>query len=114
MLFGGGIWKPPSPELKKIREAIADKPKAWDKVVKSRKIKTLFGEIHGDGLTRAPRGFDADHRHIEDIKRQTFFLMRRVEPAAALRADFVKEVETAFKAATPMMRFICEAVGAEF
>ena len=114
VLFGGGIWKPPSPELKKIREAIAGRPKEWDKLVKDRKVTKLFGEIHGDGLTRAPRGFDPEHPHIEDIKRQTFFLMRQVEPATAQRADFVKEVETAFKAASPMMRFICEAVGAEF
>ena len=114
VLFGGGIWKPPSPELKKIREAIAGKPKDWDRIVKDRKVKSLFGGIHGDGLTRPPRGFDPAHPHIEDIKRQTFFLMREVTPDVAQRADFVKEVERAFKAAAPMMRFLTKTVGAEF
>ena len=114
VLFGGGIWKPPSPELKKIREAIADKPKDWGKLIKDRKVQSLFGGIHGDGLTRPPRGFDPEHPHIEDIKRQTFFLMREVAPAVAQRKDFAKEVETAFKAAAPTMRFLTKAVGAEF
>ena len=114
VLFGGGIWKPPSPELKKIREAIANKPKDWEKILKDRKIKNHFGGIHGDGLTRAPRGFDPAHPHIDDIKRQTFFLMREVEPTAAQRKDFVRQVETSFGAATPMMRFLTKAVDAEF
>ena len=114
VFFGGGIWKPPSPQLKKIREAIAGKPKDWDKILNDRKVKSLFGGIHGDGLTRPPRGFDPEHPHIEDIKRKSFFLMREGGPEMAQRADFVKQVETTFKAATPMMRFLTKAVGAEF
>lgn len=114
VFFGGGIWKPPAPELKKIREAIAERPEAWDKVIKDRKLKATFGAVGGDGLTRPPRGFDPEHRHIEDIKRQTFFLMRHEDPAITRDKSFVKEVEATFKAATPLMRFLSGAVGAKF
>ena len=49
-----------------------------------------------------------------ESERQTFFIMREGEPGMAQRTDFVKQVETTFKAAAPMMRFLTKAVGAEF
>ena len=114
LFFGGGIWKPPAPELKKIREAIAEKPDAWDKVIKDRKLKSTFGSVGGDALVRPPRGFDAEHRHIEDIKRKTFFLIREEDTALARDKGFAKEVESTFKAAAPLMRFLSSAVGVRF
>ena len=114
VMFGAGIWKPPSPELRKIREAIARSPADWKKVIADRRLKQVYGGVDGDGLTRPPRGFDADHPHIEDIKRETFFLMRGEKPAIARKADFADEVAASFRAATPLMRFLTKAVGADF
>ena len=62
--------------------------------------------MSGDGLTRPPRGFAADLPHIEDIKRQSFFAMRHVDPKLARKANFADEVESAFAAADPLMRFL--------
>ena len=114
VMFGAGIWKPPSPELRKIREAIAGHQADWKKVVTDKRLKSVYGGVSGDGLTRPPRGFDADHPHIEDIKRRTFFVIRRAEPALAARPDFPDEVAKTFRAATPLMRFLTKAVGAPF
>jgi uncharacterized protein (DUF2461 family) len=57
-------------------------------------------------LKRPPRGFDADHEHIEDIKRKSFFLMRREPPEIVLDDGFVGEVGKTFKAAMPLMEYI--------
>jgi len=57
-------------------------------------------------LKRPPRGFDAEHEHIEDIKRKSFFLMRREPPEIILEDGFVREVEKTFKAAMPLMEYI--------
>ena len=114
VIFGGGIWKPPSPELRKIREAIAGRPADWKKVVADKRLVEVFGRVDGDGLIRPPRGFDPDHPHIEDIKRQTYFVMRREKPAIACRADFADEVAATFRAARPLMRFVTKAVGVPF
>ncbi len=45
--------------------AIAAEPERWAKV--RRKL-----ELEGDILKRPPRGFDPNHRFIEDIKRKDF------------------------------------------
>ncbi|MCP4045559.1 MAG: DUF2461 domain-containing protein, partial [Gammaproteobacteria bacterium] len=72
--IGGGIWRPPSKQLGQIREFIADNPSAWEKLTRSAAVRKMNG-IQGDSLKRAPRGYSPDARHIEDLKRKSFFLM---------------------------------------
>ena len=108
-MFGGGIWMPPNDELSKIRNTIVDNPRTWGEIKSSRSVKKFFGGIGGDGLKRPPRGFDAEHEHIEDIKRKSFFLMRRERPEIILDDGFVREVEKTFSAALPLMDYICFA-----
>jgi len=114
VVFGGGTWKPPKPELERIRHAIADGGAAWGKVVEDKALVDCFGTIMGDGLKRPPRGFDPDHRHIEDIKRQSFFAMRHTDADEAMRPDFADRVEHAFRSTTPLMRFLNKALDTPF
>ena len=72
-------------------------------------MKKYFGGIGDAGLKRPPRGFDAEHEHIEDLKRKSFFLMRRERPEIILEDGFVREVEKTFRAALPLMDYICFA-----
>lgn len=116
VLFGGGIWMPDPPTLAKIRGAIADDPKAWVKAKSSKPITAMFGGLrdHGDSLSRPPKGFDAEHPMIGDLKRKSFFLMRASSEAEAASPAFVGEVAKTFATAAPFMRFLCEALDAEF
>ncbi len=111
VIFGGGVWVPPSPVLKQIRERIVAKPDDWSKIIRGKKLKDMFGAVSGDSLTRPPRGFDAEQPHIEDIKRKSFFLMRHEGPEIAQSADFVTEVAATFRTASPFMGFLCGAIG---
>jgi uncharacterized protein (TIGR02453 family) len=114
VFFGGGIWLPPAPELKRIRDAISRDAGGWSRVVNNGKLKAAFGGVRGDSLTRPPKGFDADSPHIEDIKRKSFFAMRTVAPRDTLGDDFLEQVAATFAAASPLMRFICKAVEVPF
>jgi len=114
VFFGGGIWTPPGPELLKIRETIADSPAAWGKITNDKKIQELFGGIRGNGLKTAPRGFDPEHKHIVDLRRKSFFLMREGNQKLAGSAAFLDEVENAFMATRPLMRFISHALDVQF
>jgi len=111
VMFGGGIWMPPTPVLNQVRDAIVENPDAWSAVVKNRSLNSRTSGIEGDGLKRAPRGFDEQHPHINDIKRKTWFAMTEGKIAVAKTADFIKEVDKTFKAISPMMAFITESLG---
>jgi uncharacterized protein (TIGR02453 family) len=114
VFYGGGIWAPPSPALLAVREAIRDKATNWKKATASAAFTKRFGGVHGDALSRPPRGFDAGHPLIDDIKRKSFFAMAQGKPAAAKKPSFADDVSAAFEDAKPLMKFLCDATGAPF
>mgnify|MGYP000026459269 FL=1 len=115
IFYGGGIWLPESETLGQIRDRICYYPKKWQAVIENEDIINSFGQIKGDGLKRPPRGYDADHKYIEDIKRKSFFAMKNEDDYKIThKADFVDEVVKTFDAAAPLMAFICDAKGIEF
>jgi len=108
--IGGGVWMPSGPALFKIRTAIAENPDEWKKITNNKILKSRFGSINGDQLTRPPRGFDKEHPMIDDIKRKSFFIMHPIDTELTLTPKFITEVERIFKTASPMMEFLTKAV----
>ena len=92
---------------------IAAKPAEWRRVVSDKAFSRQF-EIGGESLTRPPRGFDKDHECIEDIKRKSFIAVRNLSAEAPLGKNFQRTVESSFRNAEPLMRFLCKAVGVPF
>lgn len=115
VLFGGGLYLPPPPALAKVRDRIASDPKGWKKVLEAKSITGTFGGLSdGDSLSRPPKGYPADHPFIEDLKRKSFYVMRTSDEKAAASSRFLDQVAKTFAAAAPVMRYLCEAVGAEY
>lgn len=114
VFFGGGIWMPEPDALGKIRRAIAGEPKAWKKVVEDKTFAAAFNGIDGEALSRPPKGFDAEHPYIGDIKRKSFFAMTESTPKVAQSPALLDEVEKSFRAAKPLMKFVCDALDAPF
>ena len=57
---------------------------------RARRLKKGFGSLRGDGLTRPPRGFEADEKNIDDIKRKSFFAMAQGKPAPNQKTGFLR------------------------
>jgi uncharacterized protein (TIGR02453 family) len=115
VFFGGGLWMPDPPTLARIRTRIADRPGEWRKAKAARTVQATYGDLRdGDPLTRPPKGFDPDHPMIEDIKMRSFFVSRDSDEAEAASPAFVKFVGKSFADAAPVMKFLCEAVGANY
>ena len=113
VFVGVGMWRPDSDSLRGIRERIAARPAEWQRIVNDTKFRRQFS-LGGESLTRPPRGFDKDHECIEDIKRKSFIAVRELDVESCVRPQFQRTVETSFKTAEPLMRFLCKAVGVRF
>lgn len=111
--FGGGVWLPPSRQLGLIREFIADNPSAWEKLTRSAAVRKLGG-VKGDSLKRPPRGYDPDARHLEDLKRKSFFLMADAGVELALGPELVTESARVFRTVGKLNHFITDALGLSF
>ena len=113
VFIGVGMWRPDSDPLRAIRERIAARPAEWQRTVGEAKFKRQYS-LGGEVLKRPPRGFDKDHELIDDIKRKSFIAVKNLAVDDCLSPQFQRKVETAFKAGTPYMRFLCKAVGVQF
>lgn len=111
VFIGAGSWRPPRPSLEQIRAAIVARPAAWSRLIDDPALSSYFGGIEGESLKRAPQGVDPNHRYIADLKRTSHFVLKDVAPVRVLRPAFLAEVEEAFTKASPLMRFLTEAVG---
>lgn len=113
VFLGAGMWRPDAEPLRGIRERIDNKPAEWKRVMADKSFQRHF-KLGGESLTRPPRGFDKDHACIEDIKRKSFIAVKDMDVSACLKPRFQQQVETAFKSASPYMRFLCKSVGVPF
>ncbi|HEY1708166.1 MAG TPA: DUF2461 domain-containing protein [Rhizomicrobium sp.] len=115
VFYGGGMYLPEPPALAKIRDAIVNKPAAWKALKADKGFVTMFGALGSDHtLARPPRGYDPGHPLIEDIKKKSFFAMHRSTAKAAQSPKYADEVAAAFKAASPLMKFLCTAQGVPY
>ena len=110
LFFGGGLWMPPPESLAKVREAIASKSATWKKVLEDRNFRKHIDGVKGEGLSRPPRGFDPEHRYIEDIKRKSFYAMREADQKLASSPALVDDVADTFAALSPLMKFLCTSL----
>ena len=111
--LAAGMWRPEAAALKAIRERIVDRPGEGRKVIQSRRFKSEY-TLGGTALTRPPRGYAPDVQYLEDIKRKDFVGVSDFSIERAARAGFPEEVVERFACATPLMKFLCTAVGVEF
>lgn len=110
VFIGGGSWTPNGPVLDKIRTAIVESPDQWSGIINDRTFSGYFGQLKGESLKRPPRGYDPEHPHVEDLKRKSYIAFKHVTPSLALKPAFFHEVERAFSTASPLMRFIAQAL----
>jgi len=113
IFLGAGMWRPAPDALKAIRQRISDKPIEWERARDDRGFKRHF-KLGGETLTRPPRGYAKDHPQIHDIKRKDFIAVQNLTLEDALNPRFQQKVETAFRAASPYMAFLCKAVNVPF
>jgi len=106
--FGGaGIWHPDNPTLLKIRAAITRDAEAWEKV---------RGHISNgcERLKKPPRGFDPDHRFIEDLKLKDFVASAPFKDEQICGRRFLADYAAHCRKLAPLVEFTTKAVGLKF
>jgi len=112
-VVGCGIWHPDRPALEKIRKVITQSPETWEDVKNHDAFNARF-EWRGESLKRPPRGYDKDHPNLEDIKRKDFVGMATLPAETALAPDLPQVLMEHYRAAMPLMQFLCDALELEF
>ena len=113
VFIGAGMWRPDGPSLKQIRDTLAADPSGWRRAMKTKAFSDGW-QLEGDRLKRPPRGYDAEHPLVDDLRRKDFIMVRRLTQKAVLAPDFPRQYVALCRQAAPYMRYLCGAVGAAF
>lgn len=107
---GAGLWHPDSTALRRIRQAIVEHSAEWKRLTGSRAWRSRV-TLQGDVLKRPPRGFDAEHECIGDIKRKDFIAVAAFKDADVCSSGFLDEFSRFCRGNDRWMRFLTRAVG---
>lgn len=111
--LGVGLWHPEPTALAQIRARIVDKTAAWRKASTDAKFRKHF-EPSGDSLKRVPRGFDAEHPCVDDLRRKDHIAVAKITPAALSSRKAAATVAERFGDAKPYIKFLAQALELPF
>jgi uncharacterized protein (TIGR02453 family) len=103
---GGGIYAPSPPELQLVRAHVAERFLALRTIVESPEFRKTFGTLHGEKLSRVPRGFPADHRAAEFLKHKQYLAGCSFTTSLAASARFYPKLLDCFRKTIPLIRFL--------
>lgn len=106
--IGAGLYRPPTATLNAVRDKIVATPGAW---TRARNAVTGAGwEFLGDRLKTSPRGYDRDHRHIDDLRRTSFVASHHFTEDDATSDDFLDRFVDWAVESLPLLRFEARAL----
>lgn len=75
-MIAGGAYMPPMPWLSAIREKIDERGDELLKIIRQKEFIEYFGELEGEKLKSAPKGYPKDHPYIGLLKMKSFLVSK--------------------------------------
>jgi uncharacterized protein (TIGR02453 family) len=107
---GGGFWAPEPHDIKRIRDEFSYDSETIIKIQKTKIFKSYFGNIQGEGLKTAPRGYDPELPLIDLIKKKQWIVMRPFSDEDVTSKKFSHEVVKTFEAMRPFFDYMSEVL----
>lgn len=108
--IGGGFWGPNKEDLARIREEIALDDSELRSIITDKKFVDYFGQLQGEQLKTAPKGYPKDHSAIDLLRYKQFLLMKPFSDDEILADDFCAKVNETFQAMRPFFDFMSEVL----
>lgn len=109
-MIAGGMHEPAGEQLRKIRQEVDYNAGELKEIVSTPDFRRLFGEIQGDKLSRAPKGYPANHPNIEFLRLKSYLAIRKFSDAEVVQENFVAEVLDTFHAVQPLNDYLNVAI----
>lgn len=105
-MIAGGAYMPPMPWLTAIRNNIDEKGESFLKIINDPEFRAVFGEIEGEKLKGAPKGFSRDNRYIELLRMKSYLASIIISDKDVLNTDFFDFTIKACKVMKPLNDFL--------
>lgn len=108
---GIGLFMPEPEKLAKIRQEIDYNGEKLEQIFNDKKFKSNFKKFWDEeALKKAPKGYPADHPHVEWLKLKSFIVMREFKDSEVTDKKFMKQVVGVLKSSKPLNDFLKEAI----
>ena len=94
----------------RIRQEIAADPDEFKEVVSHSTLQKFWGELQGDALKKAPKGFSPDQDGIEFIRFKQFVFIKKLEIKQVLDPTFSMEVSNGFKTISVFFEYMSDVL----
>lgn len=108
--LAGGVYLPESENLKKIRQEIDYNPEELKKIVEDKAFKKTFGEMTGESLKTAPKGYPKDHPNIELLRMKSFLVTRNLSDEELLDTQIQSNLLKIFQVMHPFNQYFSVAI----
>lgn len=110
--FASGLWMPPRPALNRVREALVERQKSFERIVQAPAFRRRFGSLDpASRLTRTPRGFPADHPAADWLRYQSFTVAIDIPSTELGSARLVRRLAREATGMLPFVRWLNTALG---
>jgi uncharacterized protein (TIGR02453 family) len=108
--IAGGIYMPPSPVLKEIRNDIFEHIEEFKEITHSPQISKNFQPMSGDKLKNPPRGFPKEFPDVDLLKFKSYGFSKMKPDNEMMKDDILEEIVNSFRILHPFIRFLNEAI----
>ncbi len=105
-----GFWEPQKDDLLRIRKEFEMDANEMRKIMNNKKFKEIWGDIVGDEVKTAPKGFNKEDRNIDLIKKKQFIFTKKFTDKEILATDFLDRVDDAFKTIRPYFDYMSDVL----
>ncbi len=103
-----GFWGPEKRDLLRIRKEFEQDASEYRTVINNPSLKKIWGELKGEEVKTAPKGFDKAHPAIDLIKKKQFIFVRNFSDKEVLYPNFMERLNSSFKAIRPYFDLMSE------
>lgn len=107
--IGVGFWGPERDDLLRIRKDI-EVSDELAKILQSKTIQKEFGEMQGDEVKSAPKGFSKDHERIELLRKKQYLFIKNFTDEEVLAKDFPQKVAKSIQVLQPFLDYMTEVL----
>ena len=107
---GGGFWDPNKDDLLRVRGDIATDASEMREIITSPEFVDTFGQLGGEQLKTAPKGFDKEHPDVDLLRYKQYLISRNFTDKEVLSPDFLDQANDTFRKMRSFFDYMSEVL----
>ncbi len=103
-----GFWQPDKEDLLRIRKELELNATEFENTINEKSFKKAWGELKGEELKTAPKGFDKEHPNIGLLRKKAYVFTHEFSDDAVISPKFFDDVSSRFKAIRPFFNLMSD------